>query len=133
MQAWEGWPLERLIYLFIGAAYLLAWIQLTIYHWKGAFHHKAMWAPVLLTPLIIIVALAAGFFRGDSIRQALLIAMGLGLLEGLIGTVLHSMGVAKMVGGFNLRNFAAGPPVILALIYAALGGFGLITLKMAGG
>lgn len=53
MEAWTDWPLERLLYLFLGLAYLLMWAQLTLLHWRGAFHHKAMLGPVFFTPIAV--------------------------------------------------------------------------------
>jgi hypothetical protein len=126
MESWQGWPLERLMYLFLGAAYLLVWMQMTLYHWKGAFRSKVMWGPVLFTPIVVIVSLAHGFVHGDTIGMIFVAAFAIAALEGLIGTFLHLKGVAAQVGGLNLRNLAAGPPFILAIIFMALGILGIL-------
>src|SRR5687767_15018075 len=125
MESWQGWPLERFMYLFLGAAFLLVWIQVTLYHWKGAFRNKAMWGPVIYTPVVVVVALARGFLVGDLMSQIFVVAFALAAFEGLMGTVLHLKGVAAQVGGINLRNLAIGPPVILAVVYMCLGLLGL--------
>jgi hypothetical protein len=126
MQGWDGWPIERLMYLFLGAAYLLVWAQLTLYHWKGAFRSKAMWGPVIFTPIASLVALAHGFVQGETIGLVFVVVFAIAALEGLIGAALHLKGVAAQVGGVNLRNLAVGPPVILPMMYAALGVLGLL-------
>jgi len=126
MDAWNGWPLERLLYLFLGAAFLLVWLQLTLFHWKGAFRHKAMWGPVLWTPLAILVAFAHGFLHGSTMGLIFVVVFAITALEGLIGTGLHFKGVAAQVGGVNTRNLATGPPVILPFIYTCLAGLGLL-------
>jgi hypothetical protein len=125
MQPWTSWPVERLLYLFLAAAYLLVWIQVTLFHWRGGFRSKFMWGPVLYTPLLIVVALLLGFRRGG-LDTAFVALYAIGVLEGMIGVILHARGVASMVGGFNIRNLMAGPPVVLALVYAALSGLGLL-------
>jgi hypothetical protein len=127
MQQWDSWPLERLVYLFLAAGFLLVWIQLSFFHWKAAFHNKIMWGPVLYTPLLILSALAMGLMRAPWLDSLFVVIFAIGVLEGLIGTALHLRGVSRMVGGLNLRNFVAGPPVILAVVFAALCGLGLLT------
>jgi hypothetical protein len=124
MQSWQGWPLERLIYAFLAAAYLLVWAQVTLFHWRAGFHNKFMWGPVLYTPLLIIGALALVFTPGA--RPLFVVLFAIGALEGLAGTFLHLRGIAEMVGGFNLRNVMAGPPFILAFVYAALSLLGML-------
>ena len=126
MESWQGWPLERLMYLFLGAAFLLVWAQMTLLHWKGAFRHKAMWGPVLFTPITVIVSLAHGFFTGETIGMVFVVVFAIAALEGLIGTVLHLKGTAAQVGGLTLRNIAMGPPFILPFIFMALAGLGLL-------
>ncbi len=126
MQLWTGWPLERFVYLFVGAAYLLIWFQVTLYHWRAGFRSKFMWGPVLYTPLLFLIALLMGFWRGGALDAAFVVLFAIGVLIGLIGTVLHARGVALMVGGFNVRNLMAGPPIVLAVVYLAVSGFGLL-------
>src|SRR5687768_4244405 len=126
MESWQGWPLERFMYLFLGAAYLLVWMQMTLYHWKGAFRNKVMWGPVLFTPLTIIVAFAHGFVRGETIGMVFVVVFFIAALEGLIGTVLHLKGVASQVGGLTLRNMAMGPPPVLPFMFMCLGLLGIV-------
>jgi hypothetical protein len=126
MQAWEGWPLERLIVLFVAAAYLLVWVQVSLLHWRGAFRHRAMWGPVIYTPIVVIVALALLVVRGDVIDMLYVIALAIACLVGLVGVWFHLRGVAAQIGGMTLRNLMGGPPPVLPLIYAAVGAFGLL-------
>lgn len=126
MASWDGWPLERLLYIFIGVAYLLVWGQVTLYHWKGGFHNKFMWGPVLYTPLLVIIALVHGFVRGQGVETVFVLLFAIGVLEGLFGLFAHLKGIAKRVGGFNLQNLMSGPPFSLPIMYAALSGLGLL-------
>jgi hypothetical protein len=123
---WNGWPLERLLYLFLGAAFLLVWIQVSLYHYRAAFHNRLMWGPVLFTPLLVLSALGLGLWRTPLTSLLFLILFGCGVLEGLAGIALHLRGVSRLVGGLNLRNWMLGPPVVLAVVYAALSLLGVL-------
>lgn len=125
---WTGWQLERLVFAFIAVAFAAMWVQLTLFHWRGAFRHKAMWGPVLFTPVVVLVLAIFVFVRSSITEAAVVGALSLAALEGLIGTALHLKGIASQVGGMNLRNAAVGPPPILPLTYAVVAGFGLLVL-----
>jgi hypothetical protein len=120
VDTWEGWPLERFLYFFIALAYVMIWIQLTLFHWRGAFRSRYMWSPVLYTPVLIGMAIILGVIRGGAAETAFVVVFGIGVAEGLIGILLHARGVASYVGRVNLRNLMAGPPIILPIMYMAL-------------
>jgi hypothetical protein len=126
MESWQGWPLERFMYLFLGAAFLLVWVQMTLFHWRGAFRHKAMWGPVLFTPITVVVALVHGFVRSETIGMVFVVVFAIAALEGLIGTFLHIKGAAAQVGGLNLRNITTGPPPVLPFMFMCLGLLGIV-------
>ena len=136
MEGWQGWPHERLVYLFLAIAYLAVWVQLTLYHWRGAFRSKAMWGPVIFTPVASLAALLYVFSRAEWAQSAFVVVFAIAALEGLMGTALHLKGVASQVGGFNLRNVTTGPPFVLPIMYMALAAFGLLVHywdRIAGG
>jgi hypothetical protein len=126
MESWQGWPLDRFLYIFLGLAFLMVWVQLTLFHWRGAFRHIAMWGPVIFTPVIALISIVYGFARGGFLDLLLIGSMGLAVLEGLGGAYYHFKGIASQVGGFNLRNSTTGPPPVLPLMYMALGALGLL-------
>ncbi len=105
MQPWTGWPLERFLYLFVGAAYMMMWIQVSLFHWRGGFRSKFMWGPVLYTPLLFMAAFLMGFWHGGVLDTAYVVIFAIGVLEGMVGFILHARGVASLVGGFNLFGF----------------------------
>lgn len=109
MNDWTGWPLERLLYLFLGLAYTLLWMQLTMLHWHGGFHNKIMWGPVIGTPFIAIIAFVMTFVHGGFVDTTFVVLFAAGVLEGIVGTVMHLRGVASQVGGMTLRNMISGP------------------------
>ena len=125
MAAWDGWGLDRAVLIFTGVAYLAIWIQLSLYHWAGAFKHLAMWGPVLTTPLVIGGAILGAVMRDGVWGWIALALLAVGILEGLLGLFFHVQGIRSQIGGFSLRNLLSGPPPMLPLAYAAMGTLGL--------
>ncbi|QKG84424.1 hypothetical protein GXN76_07990 [Kroppenstedtia pulmonis] len=125
---WTGWPLDRILILFVSLAFILLFIQVTLFHYRQNFHQKAMWLPVLASPLFFLTGIALTFYKAPWLSTTFLILMWFGILDGLIGFFYHFRGVGIRVGGWKLRNFLIGPPVILPLMFAALSGLGLIAM-----
>jgi hypothetical protein len=124
MSEWDGWDLDRAVLLFSGVAYLVIWIQLSLFHWAGGFKHWAMWGPVLATPLVIAGAVAGAFERESPWGWVALGLLAFGVLDGLLGVYYHLRGMASQIGGFSTRNLLSGPPPMLPLAYAAMGVLG---------
>jgi hypothetical protein len=127
MQAWDGWPLERFIYLFVALAYALVWVQVGLLHWRGAFRRILMWGPVIYTPVVLVTGGALVATRTDVTVLAYVVSHAVAVVEGLVGTVAHLRGISAQVGGFSLRNAMAGPPPVLPVLYTAVGALGLLT------
>jgi hypothetical protein len=128
MEPWDGWELGRVIVAFSGLLYAGVWVQVSLFHRAGAFKHPAMYAPVLLTPLMIGGALAGVLAREGAWGWVAASLLGVGVLDGLIGVVYHLLGVRSQIGGFTMRNLIAGPPFVLPLAYALFGVLGLLGL-----
>src|SRR5215211_8042538 len=60
---WDAWNLDRAVLLFTALAYLVIWIQLSLFHWAGGFKHWAMWGPVIATPLVVAGAVVGALER----------------------------------------------------------------------
>jgi hypothetical protein len=125
MSAWDGWELGRAVLLFTVVAYLVIWVQVSLFHWAGAFKHWAMWGPVLATPVIALGALLGAIARDAAWGWIALALLAIGVLEGLVGLYFHVVGLRYQVGGFSTRNLLAGPPPMLPIAYAALGVLGV--------
>ncbi|HZG87952.1 hypothetical protein [Paenibacillus sp.] len=123
---WTVWNLNRVIILFVGLAYLLVGIQVTLYHYRQNFRGKSMWAPVIISPLLFVSGVLLAFYRSAWSLNLFLALLVLGALIGVIGVYFHWRGVGRRVGGYELRNFMIGPPVVLPMIFAALAVFGLV-------
>lgn len=113
-----------MVVVYIGFAYVLLGLQLTLNHSKARFHHRAMWVPVFVTPLLVLGAFAYALTRGAA--GLYVPVFGLGLLVGIIGSILHTRGVMKRPGGFTLRNIMDGPPFLLSSAYWTLSAFALL-------
>ena len=124
MAAWHGWDLDRAVLVFTGVAYLVIWVQLSLYHWAGGFKHVAMWGPVLSTPLVVGGAILGAVARDGVWGWIALALLTLGVLEGLLGLYFHVQGIRAQIGGFSIRNLLSGPPPLLPVAYAAVGVLG---------
>ncbi|WP_274651264.1 hypothetical protein [Paenibacillus humicola] len=129
---WEHWSLDRVVILFVGLAFLLLGIQVTLFHYRQNFHQKSMWVPVILSPVFFVAAIVLVWYNAQWLRTVFNVLMWLGVVSGLIGFYFHFRGVGIRVGGYALRNFLIGPPVILPLMFSALSALGLIALCWEG-
>ena len=127
MNDWNAWELGRAVLAASAVLYAGIWVQVTLLHWGGAFAAKAMWAPVLMTPPIVVAA-ALGVVDADTFGWVAAAALAIGALDGLYGVYRHLRGVAAHIGGLTLRNLIAGPPFVLPLAYSLVGVVGLIGL-----
>ncbi|MEW9671597.1 hypothetical protein [Ammoniphilus sp. 3BR4] len=125
---WAGWPLDRITILFVSLAFMMIGIQVTMFHYRQNFHHKSMWLPVISAPIFFIVGVALTFYRVNWLSTLFFVLMWIGLIDGLIGFYFHFRGVGIRVGGWALRNFLIGPPIILPLMFTAMSALGLIAL-----
>jgi hypothetical protein len=125
---WNGWSMDRIVVLFVGLAYLLIWVQVTLMHYRQNFHHKAMWAPVASAPVLGATGLAFAFWGGSWLYGFFMVLMWIGSVIGLVGFYFHFHGVGVRVGGYELRNFMMGPPIIFPLLFSAIGILALIAL-----
>jgi hypothetical protein len=122
---WQAWELGRVVLAAAAVMYAGIWVQVTLFHWGAAFSSKAMWAPVILTPLIVVAAVLGVVDRG-SFGWVASAALGLGAVDGLYGLYRHLRGDVSQIGGLTLRNLMAGPPPVLPLAYSLIGVVGLL-------
>jgi hypothetical protein len=125
---WIAWELGRVVLIAAAVMYAGIWAQVTLFHWGAAFASRAMWAPVIMTPLIVAAAAIAVVTRSDPWGWVAVVALGIGVLDGLYGLYRHLRGTVSQIGGFTLRNLMAGPPPLLPLAYSLIGVVGLLGL-----
>lgn len=127
---WTGWPVERVLYLFLGIVFLAVFVQVGLMHWRQNFRHWAMWIPVLATPALGLLALLLAWRNIDGLRLVFALLSAAGVLSGLMGSYYHWEGVGERVDGYTLNNFMVGPPITLPLLISALSVLGLIVVYM---
>lgn len=125
---WDGWSLTRVLIFFVGLAFLLISVQVSMSHYRQNFYRKVMLAPVLTAPIYFLVAMLLTFWGRSWLFTTFHILMWLGFISGLIGFFYHMRGVGLRVGGYTLRNFLVGPPVIMPLMFSAVAALGLIAV-----
>jgi hypothetical protein len=126
MQTWHGWPLRRIIYLFLFAAFVLVGAQVYLLHGAADFRSPFMWSPVVFAPVLVIAAAVMVFSRSSAAGRFFDTVYYIGGLIGLVGTYFHLSGVIEDAGGLTMEGLMHGPPVFLPFIYAALALFGVL-------
>lgn len=125
---WNGWPMERILMLMTSLGFLSVGIQVWMFHYRQNFHKKVMYVPVILSPIVFITGISYVLSRSTGLLALNTILLWVGVVSGVIGFVFHYRGVGVRVGGYELRNFLMGPPIILPLLLTAFGFIGLIGL-----
>lgn len=125
---WSGWPLARLLDLFLGIAFLAVFVQVTLFHLRQNFRHPTQWLPVIATPAAGLAALLLVWWDLGPLRVVFAVLTVAGALIGLVGTYYHVAGTGRRVGGYSLNNFMVGPPPMLPVMVIALSALGLAGL-----
>lgn len=123
---WDGWPFERVVILFSFFAFLLIFVQVTLFHYRQNFRHWSQWVPVLALPIIALNALLLTVWNGGWIRTLFIIFCVADFLGGFFGFYQHFRGVGQRVDGYKLQNYLVGPPVVLPLMISAISGLALL-------
>lgn len=100
-------------------------------HYKDNFKFRVQWSPVLLSPLMILVALWS--IRNKRVANTLLPVVSATLmLNGVVGTYYHARGIARRSGGVKkpLYNILYGPPIFAPMLMAACGMLGALAYLM---
>ncbi len=109
----------------VGAA--ITGIEIWLEHDRASFGNKMMWTPIALTPLVTMAGIA-GIFSRAAAKTALPLVSAVVVANSLQGEYLHLRGIAQRPGGwrFALYNMEMGPPVFAPLLFAMVGGMGLL-------
>jgi hypothetical protein len=128
MSEWDGWGLDRAVLVFAALMYAGIWVQVTLFHWAGAFKRIAMWGPVILTPVIVVGILIGVVVRDSPWGWIAAGVLAFGIIDGAVGLFYHLKGVTSQIGGFSLRNAMSGPPPVMPVAYSMVGVLGMIGL-----
>jgi hypothetical protein len=128
VSSWNGWPLDRVLILFVGLAFLMLFVQVTLFHYRQNFRHWSMWVPVLETPVFSLLLFYLAFYNVFWLRSLLTVLLIVGAFSGMFGSIMHVRGVGERVGGYELRNFMTGPPLTLPAMLTAISILGLLAI-----
>ena len=128
MEPWVGWSVEQTVLVLVAVLYLGLWVQVSLMHWAGGFAFRAMWGPVLATPVVAAGAVTGAIDRVDPWGWLALALLSVAIVSGLYGLYRHLRGIASQIGGVSKRNLLSGPPPILPLAYSLIGVVGVVAL-----
>jgi hypothetical protein len=101
-----------------------------IEHYRGSFHNKAMFAPLITSALSLAVS---GHGVADRrpiahwLREGVYAAVG---LTGLIGTAFHIYNIRKKPGGFSWQNLFYSAPIGAPAALILSGGIGVLAERV---
>jgi hypothetical protein len=106
---------------------LVTGAEIWMEHDRASFSNRMMWLPVAVTPVLSAAALA-GVVSKRAAKTALPLASAVVLANSLQGQYLHLRGIAQRPGGWRLARYNAemGPPVFAPMLFALVGGMGLL-------
>lgn len=105
-------------------------IEAALMHFRGAFHNKLMYLPVLIPPA------AAAMLAKDVIRnrraKTSVAALRAVVVLGFGGAVLHTLAVEREMGGWKnwTQNVHAAPPIPAPPAFTAMALAGLAALEL---
>lgn len=126
-----GMPAGRFLALAVSAGLMGTVSEVGLLHFRGAFQHPAMYAPVLIPP--VTAALMAGTALGrPKPRPLTRWWLKLTTWLGLIGVGFHARGIARCQGGWRnwSQNILSGPPLPAPPGFTALALAGLAALRL---
>lgn len=118
---------ERALSGLTAAAALVTGAEIFLEHDRASFGNTMMWVPVALTPLVAAAGVA-GVASRRCAKTALPLVSAVAVANGLQGSYLHVRGIAQRPGGWRAARYNAemGPPLFAPLLFAMVGGMGLL-------
>jgi len=126
-----GLPAGKALGLFISAGLMGTVGEAALLHFRGAFQHKAMYAPVLIPPVAASVLLGASL-GATRVGPFARMWMRITALLGLVGSGFHARGIARRQGGWRnwSQNLFSGPPLPAPPAFSALALAALAALRL---
>jgi hypothetical protein len=118
---------ERALSALAAGAALVTGAEIFFEHDRASFGNNMMWVPVALTP-VVAVAGVGGVFSRRIAKTVLPLASAAAVANGAQGTYLHVRGIAQRPGGWRFAryNVEMGPPLFAPMLFAMVGGMGLL-------
>ncbi|WP_371764899.1 hypothetical protein [Massilia sp.] len=96
--------------------------EAALLHFRGAFQHPAMWAPVTVPPAAAVLLAGAALPGRPGPRRLTDALLKACTWLGALGMVFHARGIARQMGGWRnwSQNLLAGPPLPAPPSFSAL-------------
>ena len=106
--------------------------EVGLLHFRGAFHNKLMYAPVIAVPMTGAAILRASLEPTRHSSRSAGRALATTTALGLIGSGLHAYGVSRNMGGFRnwTQNLFQGPPIAAPPSLAGIALMGFSSLEL---
>jgi hypothetical protein len=126
-----GMPAGRALALAVSAGLLGTVGEVGLLHFRGAFQHPAMYAPLIIPPVTAALMMGTAFGRPQP-RPFTRWWLQLTTWLGLIGVGFHARGIARCQGGWRnwSQNLLSGPPLPAPPSFTALALAGLAALRL---
>lgn len=119
---------QRSLSLITAFSSLLGGLEVTYEHYIGSYSQRVMYTPVILSGGLCMVAVW-GIFNRWAARALLPPVSLLMIADGVLGFILHILGVQRKPGGWRIpvANVIMGPPLMAPLLLTMSGFLGMIT------
>lgn len=128
-----GRPAGRVLAGLVAAGLVGTLGEVGLLHFRGAFQHRAMFAPLIAPPVAALAAAHVALSRPRAARPFCRFWMRTTALLGLVGVAFHARGVARQMGGWRnwSQNVLSGPPLPAPPAFTALAIAGLAATALA--
>jgi hypothetical protein len=118
---------ERAMSGLTGVGALVTGVEIWLEHDRASFSNRMMWLPVVISPMASVAGFAGLFSRRAAKTVLPLVSVAV-VANSLQGQYLHLRGVSQRPGGWKLARYNAemGPPTFAPLLFALVGGMGLL-------
>ena len=106
--------------------------EVSLLHFRGAFHDPAMYLPVSVPPVAAVMVANAAIEPSPARRRVARFWLRLTTALGVLGVAFHIFGVHRNMGGWKnwTQNIQAGPPLPAPPSFTGLGIAGLAALEL---
>ena len=127
----SGMPAGRALGLLVAAGLAGTVAEAGLLHFRGAFQHRAMYAPVTLPPIAAALLTHAALAPPRE-RWITRVWLRVTAALGFIGTGFHARGIARRQGGWRnwSQNLFDGPPLPAPPSFSGLALAGLAALRL---
>lgn len=123
-------PKDHAYFLLASLGALIATVSSIFDHLRGGFENPWLWVPTLTGIFATVVAFVLGVLTRPN-RADLTVytaAMGILLIVGPLGAVLHILFDLGVGGAIVIERFLRGAPVLAPMVFANMGLLGLLAL-----